>query len=98
MTLRTLPMLATPDTRDGAGAWTDALRAELAESLLEAWRSIGKVSGSALLAGEKKSQTQDQRSIVYHEACFALGAIGCAYHDLTGKHPTCEPEAIGDKP
>jgi len=60
---------------------------DAAESILDAWRSIAKVSGSALLAGEKKAQTAKQRTLVYHHACSALATAGNAYYELTGMNP-----------
>jgi hypothetical protein len=65
----------------------DAVKTEVSESLLDAWRSIAHVSGSALLSGDKKANNDEQRGLVYREACNALIWVGNAYHELTGKHP-----------
>jgi len=61
---------------------------EKAKDLREAWLAIADVSGSALLAGEKKAQTTKQRRLVYAKACEALIIVGNVYSDITGKHPT----------
>lgn len=67
---------------------------EKAEDLREAWLAIASVSGSALLAGEKKAQTTKQRRLVYTKACEALIIVGNVYHDITGKHPTQADAAL----
>jgi hypothetical protein len=73
-------------------AEVEALRARSAPDVSSeveyAWQRIAKVSGSALLAGERKAQTPEQRALVYGEACQALITIGNVFFDLTGKHPT----------
>lgn len=92
MTRTPIPNCPQEDKPIRDRAWTDE---QIKTQLLDAWRAIGHVSGSALLAGEKKAQTPEQRGLVYRDACSALIDLGNAYHDLTGKHPTCEPEHIG---
>ena len=68
-------------------AEVEALRSGLAPEVEYAWRCIARVSGSALLAGEKKAQTSEQRAVVYAQACQALIATGNVFFELTGKHP-----------
>jgi hypothetical protein len=54
----------------------------LLEYATDGYQHAAAVSGSALLAGEKKSQTPAQRRMVYDEACRALGALFCLKDEL----------------
>lgn len=59
---------------------------ETAKQLLDLYMLAAKISGSALLAGERCPSTD--RESLYKIACSVLSGLGCLYFDATGQWPS----------
>lgn len=82
--IRALSQPPAPEQHGGERTTAD----EMAYDLWELYGKAAKISGSALLAGEKCPASD--KAALYRIACELLGGIACVYSDVTGHFPNFE--------